>query len=302
MGLQSIKKNYIKLLEAFSEAGVTLTESQKETMDNFVTDIQETLENQKKEVEDKLSNEYKAAFESILKHQKEHAELTGKIQEKITAEKEAKQISEAVDSFLGEYVEQILPEKTLVDYAKMQKLEQIQESLKEMLVVSEANICDKTAEIAKNMTEKTEEVSKKLDECEEKLAIQEKELSSLKAEKFVNEKTKDLPEMESEMVKAKTKDMGLEEVTEKYESILESVKTEIAEEKVIKEDDTKTLDEAITEILEKKNASAEICDKETQETESNPEEAIDEDLDTVQITESQMQAWIDTLNRITPKN
>ena len=153
MSLKSIKKNYIKLLEAFSEAGVTLNESQKETMDNFVSDFEETLKEKEKEVEERVSSEYKEVVENILNHQKEHAELTGKIQDKVSSEKESQKIAEAVDSYLSKYVEEILPNKTIVDYARMEKLERIQESLKEMLVISEANINDKTTEITASISE-----------------------------------------------------------------------------------------------------------------------------------------------------
>lgn len=305
MSLKSIKKNYIKLLEAFSEAGVTLNESQKETMDTFVSDFEETLKEKEKEVEERISNEYKQVVENILNHQKEHAELTGKIQDKVTSEKESQKIAEAVDSYLSKYVEEILPNKTIVDYARMEKLERIQESLKEMLVISEANINDKTTEITEDLTKKNEETTKKLDECEEKIKEQEKELSSLKAEKFINEKTKDLPEIESDKVKEKTQGMGLDEVTEKYDSILESVQKEIADEKVVTEDDTKSLEEAITEILEKNETEAsteKISGKEVEGQEINPPIEDDEEpSELVSITESQMQAWINTLNRITPK-
>jgi hypothetical protein len=274
-------------------------------MDTFVSDFEETLKEKEKEVEERISSEYKQVVENILNHQKEHAELTGKIQDKVTSEKESQKIAEAVDSYLSKYVEEILPNKTIVDYARMEKLERIQESLKEMLVISEANISDKTTEITDELTKKNEETTKKLDECKEKIKEQEKELSSLKAEKFINDKTKDLPEIESDKVKEKTQGMGLDEVTEKYDSILESVQKEIADEKVVTEDDTKSLEEAITEILEKKETEASTeknSDKEVEGQEINPPiEEGEEPSELVSITESQMQAWINTLHRITPK-
>ena len=104
--------------------------------------------------------------------------------------------------------------------------------------------------------------------------------------------------------------MGYEELTKKYQSILESVQQELADEKIVKEDDEKSLEEAITEILEKKDEEAPTennnCDKENERQEITPNEQepglVEEDeKDSTIITESLMQSWIDTLNRITPK-
>lgn len=308
MSLKSIKKNYTTLLKAFSEAGVKLNESQKDSLDNFVMDLEKTLNEQrdqtilatKKVVEEKLEKEYKEVVESIIKHQKEHSELAGKVQDKVNVINESNKIADAVDSFLGEYVEEVLPKKALVDYEKMQKLEKIQESLKEMFLVSDVEIEKKTVALKESLEKEAQELKDKLTATEDKVAKQEEELSSLKAEKFVQEKVKDLPDVEAEKVMKKTEGMGLKEVTEKYETILESVQQEIADEKVVKDEGEKNLEEAITEILEKKNGKAsdkEISDKDVESTETNPE-AIG---DSVVVTESQMQSWIETLNRITPQ-
>ena len=88
MSLKTVKKNYISLLKAFSDAGVTLTESQKNTLDNFITDLQKTMDSQrdmtiratKKVVEEKLDKEYKSAVESLMVEMKQNSELAGKIQ------------------------------------------------------------------------------------------------------------------------------------------------------------------------------------------------------------------------------
>lgn len=127
MSLKSIKKNYTTLLKAFSEAGVKINESQKESLDNFITDLEETMNEQrdqaiittKKMVEEKLGKEYKTVVESILKHQAEHAELAGKVQNKVVKLNESKKIAEAVDSYLDSYIDEVLPKKNLVDYKRM---------------------------------------------------------------------------------------------------------------------------------------------------------------------------------------
>lgn len=141
MALKTLKKKYDELLKVFEEVGVTLNESQKETLDTFMLDFQnklnETRDNAikatKKLVEEKMEKEFQQVFESINSHQKELFEKSSKID----VLKAQNIMTEAVDHFLNEYVKEVLPKKSIVDYQRMQKLEQIQESLKGMLLVND---------------------------------------------------------------------------------------------------------------------------------------------------------------------
>jgi ElaB/YqjD/DUF883 family membrane-anchored ribosome-binding protein len=76
MALKTLQKKYDELLKVFEEVGVTLTESQKESLDTFMLDFQnklnETRDNAikatKKLVEEKMEREFKEVFESITAH------------------------------------------------------------------------------------------------------------------------------------------------------------------------------------------------------------------------------------------
>lgn len=104
-------------------------------------------------------------------------------------------------------------------------------------------------------------------------------------------------------------------MTKNFKSILESVQDDVSEQQKVG-DDEKDLEEAIAAIMEgdKAKSEKETSDKDAQGTESTPEapgdevdgDAADEssredEPDQVVIAESQMQSWIETLNRITPK-
>ena len=111
----------------------------------------------KRMVTEKLDAEYKELFESILKHMNENAEVSSKIQNKINEMKVVEELSESVNGFLDEHVEEILPKKDIVDYERMQKLEQIHESLKNMLGVEIMNVEGGNKELVENLEkEKTE--------------------------------------------------------------------------------------------------------------------------------------------------
>lgn len=331
MSLKSIKKNYTTLLKAFSEAGAKLNESQKESLDNFVTDLENTMNEQrdktilatKKMVEEKLENEYKTVVESIIRHQKEHSEIAGKVQDKVVELNESNKIADAVDSYLNEYIEEVLPKKTIVDYTRMQKLEKIHESLKNMLALSESEIDGKANEKKTELEGQISKLNKMIDEKEQKINESKKsydklskEMSQLKAKEFVSEKIKDLPLVESKKVLKKTSGMTLEQVKKNYKTILESVQEEVKDEQEVSEDE-KNLEEAITDILEGKKKASEEEKKNSekdaegsdsvQEPESGDEaagnnegESDEDEPESVPVTESQMMSWIDTFNRFTP--
>lgn len=329
MSLKQVKKNYTALIKTFADVGVTLTESQKDVLDNFMVSIEKTMNESrdnairatKKIVEEKLGAEYQKVVESIIKHQKEVNDIAGKIQDRVTQVNESQKIANAVDSYLDMYLEEVLPKKTIVDYKRMQRLEQIHESLKDMLCVSEADVEDKVEKCVKNAEDKAKKEKKEVEEARNELAKRvldtEKKLNESKAKireletkNFIFESTKNLPDIEAAAVSKKLAKMSIKEAKQNFKQILESVRCEMDEENGRVEDE-KNLEEAIADIIEGKNSSEKKTDsnEDAEETE-NDSEAVNTDQDEteaenesdeVEINESIMQSWIETLNRITPK-
>jgi hypothetical protein len=91
----------------------------------------------KKVVTEHLEKQYRKVFESLFENLQQNASLSAKIATKAARLDESKKISQKVSNYLDLYVESVLPKKTIVDYDRMQKLEKIHESLKNMLVVDE---------------------------------------------------------------------------------------------------------------------------------------------------------------------
>lgn len=90
---------------------------------DFQLKLDETRDNAikatKKLVEERMENEFKKVFESIIAHQKEVFEKSSKLD----LVKSQKLMTEAVDNYLTEYVKEVLPKKSIVDYNRMHKLE-----------------------------------------------------------------------------------------------------------------------------------------------------------------------------------
>lgn len=272
MNLKSLRESYNKLLDSFKEMGVTLNESQQENVDNFMLQLESKLKDvrdvaiktTKKMVTEKLDAEYKELFESILKHMNENAEVSSKIQNKINEMKVVEELSESVNGFLDEHVEEILPKKDIVDYERMQKLEQIHESLKNMLGVEIMNVEGGNKELVEGFEKEKADYSKKIEELQKKLdeSVKEnkkvsKNLDSLKAQVLLESKTKNLPEREAKLIKESFKGASSSEINMKFKTVLESVRESVEDQAKIpsKEDEQKNLEDAILEVLNKDQSS-----------------------------------------------
>lgn len=272
MNLKSLRESYNKLLDSFKEMGVTLNESQQENVDNFMLQLESKLKDvrdvaiktTKKMVTEKLDAEYKELFESILKHMNENAEVSSKIQNKINEMKVVEELSESVNGFLDEHVEEILPKKDIVDYERMQKLEQIHESLKNMLGVEIMNVEGGNKELVENLKKEKTEYSKKIEDLQKKLdeSVKEnkkvsKNLDSLKAQVLLESKIKNLPEREAKLIKESFKGASSSEINMKFKTVLESVRESVEDQAQVpsKEDEQKNLEDAILEVLNKDQSS-----------------------------------------------
>lgn len=190
-----------------------------------------------------------------------------------------------------------------------------------MLCVSEADVKDKVEKCVKDAKDKAKKEKKEVEEARNELAKRvldtEKKLNESKArireletKNFIFESTKNLPDMEAAAVSKKLSKMSIQDAKKNFKKILESVRCEIDEENVRVEDE-KNLEEAISDIIEGKESSEKKTDSnEDAEEKENDSKTVNTDHDEteaeneteqVEINESIMQSWIETLNRITPK-
>lgn len=216
MSLKTIRDSYEKLLSTLNEAGIKLDASQKSGLDGFILSLEESVSSQrqkairmaKEATEKKMEKEYKEVFESIMKHTQEHFEIASKVQDKITQLNESKKLSSKVTNYLDLYLESVCPKKDIVDYAKMKKLEQINESLRDVLLANDDAVIEKKAKLEESFKKEKgkleTEVAKmqvKLNESMEKSQQLKKKLDKYKALALLESKTKDLPTFEAARVK-----------------------------------------------------------------------------------------------------
>ena len=262
MSLKSIRESYSKFLTALNDAGVKLDESQKGNLDSFIIAIESKMTKQKeaavkatkKIVTEHLEKEYKKVFESIMSHMQENSELAAKVQDKISSIKESKKIADKVSNYLDLYVESVLPKKTILDYDRMQKLESLHESLKDLLVVNEDAVESKKAALQESFSKDKKaletEIAKlqvKLNESMAKTQKLNKKIDSFKAMELLESKTKDLPDYEARQMKKRLAEASTVEIEKTFSKVLESVKEEMKEAEL--EEET-SIEEEVKDIIE----------------------------------------------------
>lgn len=340
MSLKHIQENYARLLVAFKEAGVKLTESQKKDIDGFIIALESQMEATKKAtikatrkvVEDKLSKEYRAVVESIIAHQQKHAELAAKIQSKAIKINESRKLAKSVDNYLDIVLERAMPKKRIVDYDRLNKLESVFESLKDTLLVNDASVEAKRKELTesfeadrKALDSKIASLQKRLNESisnERKLvAAAEK----AKAKDLLAKKTKDLPLFEAQQIRRRLANSTCEEIEKNFKALLESVREEM---KAACNEEEKTLEEEINGIIAKESESetndtdeTKKCPtskkdatsvEESEDNDSEEDENVDEsdknekDEEDVELNESEkipsylMQRWMSKISSVNP--
>ena len=176
------------------------------------------------------------------------------MQNKIAKINESKKLAVQVNDFLDLYVESVLPKKTIIDYDRMQKLEAIHESLKDVLLLNDDAIAQKKAQLEESFKhEKSKcetEVAKmqvKLNESMAQAQQLKRKIDQFKALELLESKTKDLPTFEARAVKKRLATATAPEIEKQFDKVLESVQTEA---KRAEEEAETTLESEIDKIVD----------------------------------------------------
>ena len=340
MGLKNLRKNYSRLLKAFGQAGVVLTESQKGDIDQFMLALESTIDNTKmaairatkKVVSENLDKKYREVFESVMKHQAECLKLAGKIEARAAVIAERKAMSERLDGFLDECLEESMPKQTVVDMKRLESLEALRGQLCEALALSDESVAAKKKELEDGFKAESEKLQKQIDESKAELDKQigrnvdlKKRLEKAEARELLESKIKDLPLFEANQLRRRFEGATKSLIESKFEKALAAVKEEVEDE--VSDEET-SLEEEIANIVgsdekalesEEENndegsASVDESDDEAEDAESEDEETEDEEGDEATsdagddseddesetIGESYMKQWIARANSIVP--
>lgn len=260
---KTIREISEKLISSLASAGVVLTEEQKADVDAFLSAIESKLDEQKHAaiqatktvVERRMDEEYKKVMESILKHQDIYNRLLEKIAVAEATKKVTEEMAEAVDGFIGEKLEECIPDETIVDYHRLQSLEKTMAVLKEAMLLGDSEVQQAITEsekrIAESYSKKEKVLRRNLAATRGKLlkAVTESrkmkaEAASQAAERLLEEKTADLPAFEAKEIKKRLAGKSVDEINSRFNAVYESIAGEAVEEAKL------SLESEISKILE----------------------------------------------------
>ena len=134
----TIKENFEGLLETIKSAGINLSESQLASLSKFKDAMEAKVSEAERITEARITKEYRQVFESLLDNLMEHERLTSRVQAikeaKRTEATQKEKMADKLDSYLNECLEEMITEKSAVDYDKMRKYETLVESMKGLVL------------------------------------------------------------------------------------------------------------------------------------------------------------------------
>lgn len=256
----------------------------------------------------------KKQLTETFKQLKRHNEATVKLAKHKAAALAERKIVDAVDAYLNEYVEKLLPESLVVDYDRLQKLEAMQESLKRTLIIND-KVIYKTAKKLKEaveaeIEEEDDSTAKKIKDLEEQVAdlLDKKNQLECQAKtdarnKALDEKLKDIPALEAKKVRKyfEAEDATIEEVEQDFDQVLSIVKkaldiaADVEDEEEVPADTADDIDDKISTIVGSEAEEDEIdVEVEEDEDEEEVEEAEDDDEEEVKETEEEDEEEVKT--------
>ena len=368
---KSIKNNYKTLLESFAKEGIKFTDAQKQALAGFMVSLQKNFQ-AVQESKDKASfikgkksgyhngysvgyNEasekaqavlrkssmlteaqYREKIEKIIRNITEHNTLASKINLKKAVNEDHRELSRKLDNYLKLYVEDVLPKKQIVDYKKMQKLQDLVESLKNVLVVNDDDFASRAEKIEESvgkenfiLKRKLARANAQLNESAEKNMSILKRLDMVKARRLVEASCKDIPDFEAKKILEHFCGSSLEEVKKNFKKVYESVSSgkkpdeeDPEDSKSLEEeiknivsdgsedddssssDDEKTRDEKVKANESEEDTDAEDDEEDPEETEKDSSEDSDKSDKPAkkQANESVLDSWIKSCANISPIN
>lgn len=290
---KEIKKNLDGLLNTLKEVGVVLTEEQEKSIGEFVKLFEDRVADAernavaatKRVVERRLEAEYKTVFESLLKNMERYHSVAEKIRnakiEKRIKEEQKRVMAEAVDRYLNSCLEEMITEKSAVDYNKLKKYETLFESMRDVMVEQDDSVKAYKKQIEKKYADENTSLIKENDELSEKLKkmqITEKSLREQmaleKAAALVEHKTRDLPAFEAEEVRKRLAGKTVDEVQKTFKGVLQTIREEMETQASAKEPPM-SLDERISSIIEAEDDGAKPVEEESDK--ATPPGPVDDD-------------------------
>lgn len=168
--------------------------------------------------------EVKAALLEFSEVLDRYLELTVQKSELDTTEKVTDQMTEALNDFLEEKVQDLIPESLIIDYDRAQRLEKVFNTFKNALVLEESDVQNKIKELNESALRDVERAKTTLIAESERRIAAEQKLAKTNATLLLVEKLEGLPSYERGILKKKFAGASYELINESFDKAYDNLK------------------------------------------------------------------------------
>lgn len=220
-----------EMIKQFETFGIKISKMLKEAEEEGYEKAKEEAEEEKaemeKEKEDEMA-EVEESFKRILakidevKAQEQQLALM-KFKEYFELSVKEEKIVEMISKYLNEAVNEHLPEQPIVDYAELDRLRKTFKNIKEAVLITDSDVQSKVSSVMEDIESELTEKSNLLNSAIARNIEYRNELNTLKAEKMLSEKLKDIPEFERRKLRKHFKESTVEEIDSEFDNVLEQI-------------------------------------------------------------------------------
>lgn len=220
-----------EMIKQFETFGIKISKMLKEAEEEGYEKAKEEAEEEKaemeKEKEDEMA-EVEESFKRILAKidevkAKEQQLALMKFKEHFELSVKEEKIVEMISKYLNEAVNEHLPEQPIVDYAELDRLRKTFKNIKEAVLITDSDVQSKVSSVMEDIESELTEKSNLLNSAIARNIEYRNELNTLKAEKLLSEKLKDIPEFERRKLRKHFKESTVEEIDSEFDNVLEQI-------------------------------------------------------------------------------
>lgn len=229
-----------KFVESLNKDDI-LTDEQIKSFESLGVEIKKMIETAKKDAKkeadeeaekeaDKKDKELEESFKKTLDQIDIITEARIKkalcdYRESIETTFNEEKMLDVIDKYLSTMIEEHLPEKLIIDYAKLDRYDSLFKTMRESLIVTDDDVQKKISESLDKVQSDLVDKTSKLDDAIKRNIEYKESISKMEAEKVLSEKVKDLPDFEAEKVMKHFSESTKDEIEEKFNDVLESIKS-----------------------------------------------------------------------------
>lgn len=178
---------------------------------------------------DEISKDILDAIEELCKVFDKYTRLVEIITHDVATEEVKESVTNALIQFCDRRVNESLPEKTIVNYHRLQQLEALNESIKKMYLINDIDVANAVQEAKESCAKEFNEAKEYAVNQTKKRIAAEQLLESVKAENYLLKRVRNLPSSDQKELLEKFRGASVDVIDESFEREYQRLSTRHAE-------------------------------------------------------------------------